>query len=36
MLRIMKNQTPIVFWDFEIDEERKIAYKIDEAGKGKR
>jgi len=27
MLRIMKKQTPIVFWDFEIDEKKRIAIK---------
>ena len=32
MLKIMKKQAPIVFWDFEIDEEKKIAFKKDEAG----
>jgi len=30
MLRIMKKQAPIVFWDFEIDEEKRIAFKKDE------
>jgi thymidylate synthase (FAD) len=25
MLRIMKKQAPIVFWDFEIDEEKRVA-----------
>ena len=30
MLRIMKKQAPIVFWDFEIDAEKKIAFKKDE------
>jgi len=24
----MKKQAPIVFWDFEIDEEKKVAYKV--------
>lgn len=27
MLRIMKKQAPIVFWDFEIDEKKRIAIK---------
>lgn len=27
MLRIMKKQAPIVFWDFHIDEEKSIAYR---------
>jgi len=27
MLRIMKKQAPIVFWDFEIDEEKKVAFR---------
>ena len=30
MLRIMKKQAPIVFCDFEIDEENKIAFKKEE------
>ena len=30
MLRIMKNEAPIVFKDFEIDEERGVAYRISE------
>jgi thymidylate synthase (FAD) len=30
MLKIMKKQAPIVFWDFEIDEEKKVAFKKDE------
>jgi hypothetical protein len=25
MLKIMKKQAPIVFWDFEIDEKKKVA-----------
>jgi thymidylate synthase (FAD) len=29
MLRIMKKQAPIVFWDFEIDERKRIAFKIE-------
>ncbi|MGB8657035.1 MAG: FAD-dependent thymidylate synthase [Candidatus Zixiibacteriota bacterium] len=28
MLRIMKEQAPIVFWDFEIDEKKRIAVKL--------
>ena len=31
MLKIMKKQAPIVFWDFGIDEEKEIAYNKDEA-----
>jgi hypothetical protein len=27
MLQIMKKQAPIVFWDFKIDEEKRIAFK---------
>jgi thymidylate synthase (FAD) len=27
MLRIMKKQAPIVFWDFEIEEEKRVAFK---------
>ena len=27
MLRIMKKQAPIVFWDFHIDEKNKVAYR---------
>jgi len=27
MLRIMKKQAPIVFWDFEIDEKKRIAFR---------
>jgi len=27
MLRIMKKQASIVFWDFEIDEKKRIAIK---------
>ena len=32
MLKIMKKQAPVVFWDFEIDEEKKIALKKDQGG----
>jgi thymidylate synthase (FAD) len=28
ILRIMKKQAPIVFWDFEIDEKKQVAIKI--------
>jgi len=27
MLKIMKKQAPIVFWDFRIDEEKKVAFR---------
>jgi hypothetical protein len=27
MLRIMKKQAPIVFWDFEIDEKKNVAFR---------
>ncbi len=27
MLRIMKKQAPIVFWDFHIDEKKRVAYR---------
>lgn len=27
MLKIMKKEAPIVFWDFEIDEEKKVAFR---------
>jgi thymidylate synthase (FAD) len=27
MLKIMKKQAPIVFWDFDIDEEKKVAFR---------
>jgi thymidylate synthase ThyX len=27
MLRIMKKQAPIVFWDFQIDEKKKVAFR---------
>jgi thymidylate synthase (FAD) len=27
MLKIMKKEAPIVFWDFEIDEEKRIAFR---------
>jgi thymidylate synthase (FAD) len=27
MLRIMKEQAPVVFWDFEIDEKNKVAFR---------
>ncbi len=30
MLKIMKKQAPIVFWDFEIDEKKRVAYRKDE------
>jgi thymidylate synthase (FAD) len=30
MLRIMKKEAPIVFWDFEIDEGAGVAYRIEE------
>ncbi len=30
MLRIMKNQAPIVFWDFHIDEKNKVAFREDD------
>ena len=30
MLRIMKKEAPIVFWDFEIDEEAGTGYRIEE------
>jgi hypothetical protein len=30
MLRIMKKEAPIVFWDFEIDEEVGIGYRTEE------
>jgi thymidylate synthase (FAD) len=29
MLRIMKEQAPIVFWDFEIDEKNKVAFRTE-------
>lgn len=29
MLRIMKKEAPIVFWDFEIDDEKGVSVKID-------
>jgi len=32
MLRILKKEAPIVFWDFQIDEDKGIAYRIDEEG----
>lgn len=28
MLRIMKKQAPIVFWDFQIDEKKRVAIKL--------
>jgi thymidylate synthase (FAD) len=30
MLRIMKREAPIVFWDFEIDEEAEVSRRIDQ------
>jgi thymidylate synthase (FAD) len=30
MLKIMKKQAPIVFWDFEIDEKSRVAYRKDQ------
>ncbi len=30
MLKIMKEQAPIVFWDFHIDEKNKVAFRKDE------
>ncbi|MCK4656381.1 MAG: FAD-dependent thymidylate synthase [candidate division Zixibacteria bacterium] len=30
MLRIMKKEAPIVFWDFEVDEEAGTGYRIEE------
>jgi thymidylate synthase (FAD) len=30
MLRIMKKEAPIVFWDFHIDEGKRVAYRKDE------
>ncbi len=30
MLKIMKQQAPIVFWDFQIDEKKKLAFRKDE------
>jgi thymidylate synthase (FAD) len=30
MLKIMKEQAPIVFWDFHIDEKKKVAFRKDE------
>jgi len=30
ILKIMKEQAPIVFWDFHIDEKNKVAYRKDE------
>jgi thymidylate synthase (FAD) len=32
MLRIMKKEAPIVFWDFEIDEEGGTSYRTGEEG----
>lgn len=28
MLKIMKKKAPIVFWDFKVDEDKKVAHKI--------
>ena len=30
MLKIMKKEAPIVFWDFHIDEKNRVAYRKDE------
>jgi thymidylate synthase (FAD) len=30
ILRIMKKEAPIVFWDFHIDEKKRVAYRKDE------
>jgi thymidylate synthase (FAD) len=32
MLRIMKNEAPVVFWDLEIDDDKGVAYRRDEEG----
>jgi thymidylate synthase (FAD) len=32
MLRIMKKEAPVVYWDFEIDEETGVSYRIDKEG----
>jgi thymidylate synthase (FAD) len=32
MLKIMKNEAPIVFRDFKIDEEKGVAFRVDEEG----